>query len=707
MTDLLNQLVAFIGENPLLANVVVFTIAMGEALFIIGMFVPSTVVLVGAGTLVGLGKLDPWPILFWTTMGAIAGDAISYWVGHVYKHQIKSVWPFNRYRTLVDRGEAYFLLHGGKSVFIGRFVPGVKAIVPGIAGMVGMPVGRFTFINVTSAIVWAIVHLGPGVIAGTAFSALGEISGRLATVLGVLLVLLFVAVMIARWLILIVLPLYAGSRLRTVEWLGRHENRVSLWLAQMLDPAHPRSAGMIVSALLLIVTVPLFAALAAAISPDNGLNRADTSIRNLFQDLRTPVGDDIMTFITMLGDGVVIAAVAAVVIVYLFARKAWRRATGLMIAIASAAVFVPLFKMLFQRERPIEIYTGADALSFPSGHATLTAVLFGIIAVLVAHDRSPLIKAGIFSLAVPLIGAVAFSRIYLGAHWMSDVVGGITFGTAMVAIFAFVFGSVHNEKIGRWSLAALTVATLAVVGGIHVSRDFDRAREMYRPTKPIEILTSQEWLSGGWEKVPTHRIELSGEREEPLILQWSGDPQALADALARDGYRPAPGWSLTTFAGFLTGQTAPEDLPALPRIQNGRGADLVLVRQDEDEPAGADGSTDGGRWVLRLWQTRFEIVTQDGERLPLRVGSLIHERILRPLNELSAPRADRDLPQADENPLNGLPGIMLKMRSDGSTVALGGEAVDLPNAGQSTGQGADQGAVQAPAASSEAASTPQ
>lgn len=675
MTDLLNQLVAFIGENPTLANAVVFLIAMGEALFIIGMFVPSTVVLVGAGTLVGLGKLDPWPILLWTTLGAIAGDAISYWVGHVYKDRIKSVWPFNRYRTLVERGEAYFLLHGGKSVFIGRFVPGVKAIVPGIAGMVGMPVGRFTFINVTSAIAWAIVHLGPGVIAGTAFSALGAISGRLATVLGVLLVLLFVAVMIARWMILIVLPLYAGSRLRVVGWLGRHENRASQWFARMLDPAHPRSAGMIVSALLLIITVPLFAALAAAISPDNGLSRADTAIRNLFQDLRTPVGDDIMTFITMLGDGVVIAAVAAVVIAYLFARKAWRRATGLMIAIAGAAVFVPLFKMLFQRERPIDIYTGADALSFPSGHATLTVVLFGIVAVLVAHDRSPLTKAGIFSLAVPLIGAVAFSRIYLGAHWMSDVVGGIAFGTAMVAAFAFVFGSVHNEKIGRWSLAALTAVTLSLAGAVHMARDFDQAREMYRPSTPVETLTADEWLSGGWRTLPAHRIELSGEQEEPLILQWSGDPKALADALARKGYRPAPGWSLVTFAGFLTGQTAAEDLPALPRIQNGRGADLVLVRRDGDDTTG----TEGGRWVLRLWPTRFEVMTEAGERLPLRVGSLIHERILRPLNELSAPRADRDLPQADENPLNDLPGIVLKLRPDGSTVALGGAAVARPS----------------------------
>jgi len=686
VTDILNQLVTFIGEHPTLANAVVFIIAMGEALFLIGMVVPSTVVLVGAGTLVGLGKLDPWPIFIWTTLGAIAGDAISYWVGYYYKDRIKSVWPFSRYRSLVERGEAYFRNHGGKSVFIGRFVPGVKAIVPGIAGMVGMGAARFTFINVTSAIAWSVIHLGPGFIAGTAFGALGEISGRLATMLGVFLVLIFIAVMLARWLILIVLPFYAGSRLRFVAWLASHDNRAARWLARMFDPAHPRSAGMLISALLLLVTVPVFVLLASAISPDAGLQRADTAIRNLFQDLRTPTGDEIMVAITMLGDGLIASIVAGVTVAYLFARKAWRRATGFLIAMAGTAIFVPLFKLLMNRERPIDIYTGADAFSFPSGHATVTTVLYGLIAVLVAHDRSPLTKAGVFSVAVSLIGAVAFSRVYLGAHWASDVLGGIAFGTAMVSAFAFVFGSVHNEKVGRWALAGMVTLTLALAGGFHAMRNFDGALAMYQPVSPTVTLAEPVWRAQGWKDLPAERIELNGEEGEPLILQWAGDPARLAEALAPAGYVEAPQWSVATFAGFLTGRTPPEQLPALPRIQNGRGAELVLVRRDEEsDPVSAnrddDEARDGGRWVLRLWPTRFRVTTVSGEDLPIHVGSLIHERILRPLNELSAPRADRDLPLAEENPLPRMKGVAIRMRADGSQVTLAiASDVEVPEA---------------------------
>ncbi|MEP3303866.1 MAG: VTT domain-containing protein, partial [Roseibium sp.] len=395
MTDLLEQLVNFIGNNPSLAGVICFAAAMGEALFIIGLVVPSTVVLVGAGTFVGLGKLDGYSIFVWTTCGAIAGDAISYWFGYFYKDQVRKLWPLSRYSSLMDRGEAFFKEHGGKSVFIGRFVPGVKSVVPGIAGMVGMNATRFTIINVVSAFAWAIAHLGPGILAGTALSAIGEVSGRLALVLGGLLLIAFVTIMLGRWLILIILPLFPNAHTAIVNWFAMRPDRASKWIAATFDPQHPRSTGMLVSALLLLVTMPLFFWFMGEVAPGEPMVRADVAILNLFESLRSPIGDHIMVAITTLGDGIVVALVTIAVALYLFARKAWRRATGFVIAMCGTAIFVPVIKALLERSRPIDLYTGADAFSFPSGHATLNTVLFGICAVLIAHDRSRWVKAGI------------------------------------------------------------------------------------------------------------------------------------------------------------------------------------------------------------------------------------------------------------------------------------------------------------------------
>ncbi|GGB60973.1 membrane protein [Roseibium aquae] len=663
MTDFLNQIVTFIGDNPGIAGFICFAAAMGEALFIVGLFVPSTVVLVGAGTLIGLGKLDGWTIFVWTTLGAIAGDAISYWVGYVYKDRLRNIWPLSRYTIIMDRGEAFFERHGGKSVFIGRFVPGVKSVVPGIAGMVGMNAWRFTFVNVTSAIAWTASHIAPGILAGTALSALGEVSGRLALVAGALLLVLFLAIMLGRWLILIIIPLFPGAHAAFANWFARRPGRLSQWVGRTFDPAHPRSTGMLASALLLLVTIPAFLWLMGEISPGEPMVRADVAILNMFESLRTPTGDHIMITITMLGDGIVVTVLTLVVACYLFARKAWRRGTGFLIAMASTALFVPVIKLLLHRSRPMDLYTGADAFSFPSGHTTLITVLFGICAVLVAHDRSRWSKAGIFTIAAIFIISIGFSRVYLGAHWMSDVLAGFLFGTAMVAAFGFVFGPIHNEKVGRWTLAGLVTGTLATFGAWHVSSDFNTAAAAYAPRIEREVITRKAWEGQAWLELPRNRIELNGEIEEPLIIQYAGPPDSLVHALAASGWTPAPKWSLSSAAGFVVGETPAEALPVLPRTHNGLPPDLVLMKEDR-EP-----TPNQGRWVLRLWPTRFDLM-DGGRRLEIHAGSVVHESIVRPMGEFSGPRTDRDMPDAINNPALTLPGALTRIRPDGRTVVL-------------------------------------
>ncbi|WP_269584589.1 bifunctional DedA family/phosphatase PAP2 family protein [Roseibium sp. Sym1] len=685
MTEYIDPVLTFIADNPGLAGLICFLAAMGEALFIIGLFVPTTVVLVGAGTLVGLGKLDPVPLFIWTTLGATAGDAISYWIGYTFKDRIRTMWPLNKYAHMVESGEKFFKQHGGKSVFIGRFVPGVKSVVPGIAGMAGMNFSRFSVVNVTSAFAWTVVHIAPGIIAGSALGAIGEISGRLALVLGALLFVIFLIVMLGRWLILIVLPLFPNAHAAIVKGFAKRPDRVSQWIARNFDPAHPRSAGMLASTLLLLITVPAFFWIVGEVAPGEPMVRADLAILNLFDSLRTPAGDRIMVFMTSLGDGVVVAAVTFAVALYLFARKAWRRGTGFIIAMAGTALFVPLFKLLLHRSRPIELYAGADAYSFPSGHATLTAVLFGICAVLVAHDLNRWAKASIFTVTAAFVITIGFSRIYLGAHWMSDVLAGLLFGTAMVSAFAFVFGPIHNEKIGRATVAGIVALTLAVFGGWHLERTYDTALRTYEPRSNKEVLTAIGWREAGWRSLPARRIELNGDREEPLVIQYSGSLDRFAKSAEQAGWRQPPKWSLSTAGGFVEGKTPPDSLPILPRSQNGRQPDLVLIRRDTDEA--------GGRWVLRLWPSRYELL-DTGKLHPLYLGSVVHEDILRPMGEFSGPRTNLHVPDPADNPALLLPGAVTRKREDGTEVVLGSDYGRLaplaPNARQPEKPAANQ-----------------
>jgi undecaprenyl-diphosphatase len=151
-----------VASNYWLFVLFVFLICVGEAVFIAGLLVPSLPILLLVGSIISAQNLNFWPIFFAATAGGIVGDAISYWIGFWLKDRVRTTWPFKNYLPLIARGEVFFQRHGGKAIFIGRFITGLKAVVPGIAGMLGMNWAYFTLINTISAFIWAASHILPG-----------------------------------------------------------------------------------------------------------------------------------------------------------------------------------------------------------------------------------------------------------------------------------------------------------------------------------------------------------------------------------------------------------------------------------------------------------------------------------------------------------------------------------------------------------------
>lgn len=141
------------------------------------------------------------------------------------KAHIKAIWQFSRFPDAIAKGEAFMQRHGGKSVFIGQFVPGVKAVIPGIAGMTGMDAWRFSVINVVSAFAWATAHLFPAIFAGAARFVLGKMSTRLMVAAALILALLLAAVWGARWLAIWFMLLLASARRKLIAQASRREGR--------------------------------------------------------------------------------------------------------------------------------------------------------------------------------------------------------------------------------------------------------------------------------------------------------------------------------------------------------------------------------------------------------------------------------------------------------------------------------------------------
>lgn len=173
LSEWLDTLLTSISGNFWLSMAFIFLVSIGECVFILGLFVPSTPVLLLTGSLMAEHLLPFWPIYFAAVLGAVIGDTISYWFGRLLQHRIKEIWPFNAYKEQILKGEVFFQKYGGRSVFIGRFIPGVKAVVPGIAGMLGMPWPRFFAINVVSAFCWAAAHILPGLLLSNWLKSMG------------------------------------------------------------------------------------------------------------------------------------------------------------------------------------------------------------------------------------------------------------------------------------------------------------------------------------------------------------------------------------------------------------------------------------------------------------------------------------------------------------------------------------------------------
>lgn len=153
-------------------------------------------------------------------------------------------------------------------------------------------------------------------------------------------------------------------------------------------------------------------------------------------DLAQPIGPawlhDTMVDITALGGGTVLTLVVIAVVALMIARRLWWTATLVAVATLTGSQLVAVLKEHVGRPRPalVDHLVQASGLSFPSGHAANSAIVYLTVALLasqVAHGRA--VRTTLIVLAALLVIAIGASRVYLGVHWPSDVLAGWSFGS--------------------------------------------------------------------------------------------------------------------------------------------------------------------------------------------------------------------------------------------------------------------------------------
>jgi membrane protein DedA with SNARE-associated domain/membrane-associated phospholipid phosphatase len=652
----IDHLLVFAGSHPHLLGLIVFASAAAEAVTFVGTLFPGAAIIIAVSGLAGAVDAPVWHLVLWAIVGAAASDGLSYWIGRHYGSALASRWPFRVRPQILERGSAFFQFHGGKSVFIGRFVIGVKAVVPLVAGMIGMPAARFLTANVSAAIVWALVHVIPAAFAGVLLMTIGAVSGRLLAAL----VGSFVAIAVALWLAWLLVaraaPWLAGGYRSAVERLLRSRNGVLRRIAQAADPHNHRLLGAAGWSTLFALAAVAFLGVVEDLLNREPLVRADAAISQFIRSVRIPPLDRLMIGITEFGDPIVVIASIVTLLGALALARRWRLALVVAGAFGFASAMVPLIKLVLHRQRPIDIYSGAGLFAFPSGHSTFSTLLFATFALLAAPHLHRRGQIAVWTAALLGVVAVGTSRIYLGAHWPSDVIGGVLLGVLIGCPLALLLAyKTHAGRAGLWSGVAAAVVFLGF-GAVHgyLARPGDMVRYA-APTVPT-VIAKQDWLASGWAALPTLRIDLFGETEEPLFLQYTGTPPKVANLLANDGWQAPEDGSAKAFLKLLSPVTTLHSLPPWPLLHDGGWPVLTLVKATTD----ADQ-----RLVFRLWPSTYVVKTASGEA-PLLLGSLARERVAHPYEALTVmfdEPATASAAQAIVESLKGASGFTVELRS--------------------------------------------
>ncbi|MBB3140106.1 bifunctional DedA family/phosphatase PAP2 family protein [Halomonas organivorans] len=452
--DLLQQLT----PSPALLLLLIVIIALVESLALVGLLVPGVVLITATASMAGHQQIAVAAVMGAAFLGAIVGDGLSFWLGYTQRERVTGMWPLSRYPEWLSQGARFFHRHGSLSVFLGRFVGPVRPVVPLIAGMMHMPPRRFTWANLLSAALWAPAYVLPGYLLGRTWQRLPGFPEALEpwlVGLGVLVVLLAVTFSWLRHQTHHDGLVYRGL----ARLLRRHPK--GRWAWRALSRHHDREPPL-GTWLLLLTSLTALSALTLVVLHQGGPLLMDRRLDILMDTLTIPGLLTLSQVLAELGDLYGIIAMVLPWGLWWLARRRFDALGHFAAGLLGIAALNTLGKAVIGRARPHASVHLADSLSYPSAHTSTAVVLFGLAAAFVARELPPQRRFWAYWGAIAVIVPMALSRLVLGVHWLSDLVGGALLGLVVCALVQLAWQHRSRETLRPCPWWALGTASLAL-----------------------------------------------------------------------------------------------------------------------------------------------------------------------------------------------------------------------------------------------------
>jgi len=534
-------------------------IALLESLAFIGLIIPGTLIIVFMGFLALQGFFDISDLIWFAATGAVLGDLISYRLGKKGEN-ILTKNKFFLKQFYLKKGKEFFKKHGGKSLFFGRFIGATRPIIPFVAGLTGMRLKYFLILDILSASLWAFAYLLLGYFFGHAWRLIQGWSSKVAIFIAIVVLLVYGVYFFERFVIT------KGKQL-----LGLFKSiGSSVWQALSVNPdirkfldGHPRFHRFIkhrtsrkkftgfafsLIAIAFIYILSLFFGIVSDVITSDLITEADIRIENIFYIFRSPELIKIFSWITLLGNWQLILSGTVLLALFLWISKKYYHSVIACLVVSGSFLFGYLGKWLIHRPRPETAYYLYDTYSFPSLHATAAMTLYGFIAYyLFIGTKSWKKKIDLLFLNSLLILAIGLSRMYLGVHFLSDVIAGYLLGLLWLLMGITAIGWLNqkssnvkkNQTIRTQSILGASFLAIFIVFYGFFSAYYHPEINVIREVKKPTIITDNMLapFQDASHPLPKYSESVIGIKHEPLnIIIIADNDETFITAFEKAGW---------------------------------------------------------------------------------------------------------------------------------------------------------------------------
>jgi len=345
---------------------------------------------------------------------------------------------------------------------------------------------------------------------------------------------------------------------------------------------------------------------------------ADLRIINLVSHFRTPSLNQFMLFVTDLANAQVITVAVVCSLIILYLLRKWSYIRSLLVFVIGGEIFVWIIKNMVNRPRPplTEALVTETSYSFPSGHTFIAVAFYGLITFFLFHSlQKKYLKNISLILGIILVILIGASRIYLGAHWPSDVLASYASGLAWLSIIITIThikkrfhpGKINPPNIKHKNLAIITFLLITIFS-VFVYIFYQKHPLNTIIVTPVSktIIQINEINTKLFATLPKISESMTGAAAEPINIIAVANQETLDKAFVDSGWFLLDQISLKTTVKIISAviqkQTYPQT-PGLPVFWDTRSNDIGFGKPNSAT----------SRQHIHFWETNF--ITPDGQSI--------------------------------------------------------------------------------------------